>query len=45
VRTVANQFGEFSGEINNCGDQQMTFASPDGKSIVISFREARGHLP
>src|SRR5713226_2464255 len=45
VNTVANQFGEFSGEIDNSGDLQMTFASPGGNPIVISLREALGHLP
>jgi len=45
VHTVANQFGEFSGEIDNSGDLQMTFASPGGKPIVISLREALGRLP
>jgi len=45
VHTLANQFGEFSGEIDNSGDLQMTFASPGGTPIVISLREALGHLP
>ena len=45
VHSVANQFGEFSGEIDNSGDLQMTFASPGGKPIVISLREALGRLP
>jgi hypothetical protein len=45
VHTVANQFGEFSGEIDNSGDLQMTFASPGGRPIVISLREALGNLP
>ena len=45
VQTVANQFGEFSGEIENSGDLRMTFASPGGNPIVISLREALGHLP
>lgn len=45
VHTVANQFGEFSGEIDNSGDLQMTFASLGGKPIVISLREALGHMP
>ena len=45
VHTVANQFGEFSAEIDNSGDLQMTFASPGGKPIVISLREALGNLP
>jgi hypothetical protein len=45
VQTAANQFGEFSGEIENSGDLQMTFASPGGKPIVISLREALGRSP
>jgi hypothetical protein len=45
VHTLANQFGEFSGEIDNSGDLQMTFASPGGMPIVISLREALGRLP
>jgi hypothetical protein len=45
VHTVANQFGEFSGEIDNSGDLQMTFASPGGMPIVISLREALGRVP
>ncbi len=45
VHTAANQFGEFSGEIDNSGDLQMTFARPGGKPIVISLREALGHSP
>jgi hypothetical protein len=45
VHSVANQFGEFSGEIDNSGDLQLTFASPSGTPIVISLREALGHLP
>jgi len=45
VHTVTNQFGEFSGEIENSGALEMTFASPGGKPIVISLPEALGHLP
>jgi len=45
VHSVANQFGEFSGEIENSGDLQLTFASSGGKPIVISLRDALGHLP
>jgi len=45
VHTVANQFGEFSGELDNSGDLQLTFSSPGGTPIVISLREALGHLP
>ena len=45
VHSTVNQFGEFSGEIDNSGDLQLTFASPRGTPIVISLREALGHLP
>jgi hypothetical protein len=45
VHTTANQFGEFSGEVDNSGDLQMTFARPSGQPIVISLREALGRLP
>jgi len=45
VHAVTNQFGEFSGEIENSGDLQMTFASPGTQPIVISLRDALGTLP
>jgi hypothetical protein len=45
VHTLANQFGEFSGEVKNSGDMQLTFATPSGEPIVISLREALGRLP
>ncbi len=45
MHAVTNQFGEFSGEIENSGDLQMTFASPGGSPIIISLRDALGHLP
>ena len=45
VHTDANQFGEFSGEVKNSGDLQLTFATPSGEPIVISLREALGRLP
>jgi hypothetical protein len=45
VNAVTNQFGEFSGEIENSGDLQMTFASPGKQPIVISLRDALGNLP
>src|SRR5712672_1792619 len=44
VSAVTNQFGEFSGEIENSGDLQMTFATPDSQPIVISLRDALGSL-
>jgi hypothetical protein len=45
VHTIANQFGEFSSEVKNSGDLQLTFATPSGEPIVISLREALGRLP
>jgi len=45
VHTVANQFGEFSGEVKNSGDLQVTFATPSDEPIVISLREALGRMP
>jgi hypothetical protein len=45
MHTVANQFGEFSGEVKNSGDLQLTFATPSGEPIVISLREALGRMP
>jgi hypothetical protein len=45
VNAVTNEFGEFSGEIENSGDLQMTFAGPGRPPIVISLRDALGSLP
>jgi hypothetical protein len=45
THAVTNQFGEFSTEIENSGDLQMTFNSPDGKPIIISLRDALGRPP
>jgi len=45
VHATANEFGEFSGEVKNSGDLQLTFATPSGEPIVISLREALGRLP
>jgi hypothetical protein len=45
IYTAANQFGEFSGEVENSGDLQLTFANPGGTPIVISLQEALGNLP
>jgi hypothetical protein len=44
VHAVSNQHGEFTCEIKNSGDLQMTFTSPSGEPIVISVRDALGHL-
>jgi hypothetical protein len=45
MHAVANEFGEFGGEVKNSGDLQLTFATPSGEPIVISLREALGRLP
>ena len=44
VHAVTNQFGEFSGEIEDSGELQMTFSSGDGLPVVISLRDALGSL-
>ena len=44
VHAVTNQFGEFSGEIENSGELQMTFSSGGNLPIVISLRDALGSL-
>lgn len=45
VHSVSNQHGEFSCEIKNSGDLQMTFKRPSGEPIVISLRDALSHVP
>jgi len=45
VHAVTNQFGEFSGELENSGDLQMTFTNPGSQPFVISLRDALGSLP
>jgi hypothetical protein len=45
THAVTNQFGEFSTEVENTGDLQITFDSPGDKPIVISLRDALGRLP
>ncbi|HEY6266777.1 MAG TPA: hypothetical protein VIX11_00645 [Candidatus Acidoferrum sp.] len=45
IHTVTNQFGEFRGEIENTGDLELSFPGQGEKSIVISLRNALGHLP
>jgi hypothetical protein len=44
VHVVTNQFGEFSGEVENSGDLQMTFTGADDKPVVISVRDALGQV-
>lgn len=45
VHSVSNQHGEFSCEIKNSGDLQMTFKRLGGEPIVISLRDALSHVP
>jgi hypothetical protein len=42
VNTVTNQLGEFSGEVNNSGDLELSFLGRSGKPIVILLRGALG---
>jgi hypothetical protein len=44
VHVVTNQFGEFSGDVENCGDLQMTFTAAEHKPVVISLRDALGKV-
>lgn len=45
VVVVTNQFGEFSGELENSGDLELSIPGVDDKPIVISLRNALGNLP
>ena len=45
VHALSNQHGEFTCEIKNSGDLQITFSSSSGEPIVISLRDALGRLP
>jgi hypothetical protein len=45
VITVTNQFGEFSGEIENSGDLELSIPGQADQPIVISLRNALGKLP
>jgi hypothetical protein len=44
VMAATNQFGEFSGEIENSGDLELTIPGEGDKPIVISLRNALGNL-
>jgi hypothetical protein len=44
VRAVSNQHGEFTCEIDNSGDLQITFSNSRGEPIVISLRDALGRV-
>jgi len=45
VHTTSNQFGEFSGEVENTGDLELSFPAHGNSPIVISLRNALGNLP
>jgi hypothetical protein len=45
VHTISNQFGEFSGEVENTGDLELSFPAHGDSPIVISLRNALGNLP
>jgi hypothetical protein len=40
-----NQFGEFSGEIENSGDLELSIPGDSEQPIVISLRNALGNSP
>jgi hypothetical protein len=45
VLAATNQFGEFSGEIENSGDLELSIPGNEDQPIVISLRNALGNLP
>lgn len=45
VIASTNQFGEFSGEIENSGDLELSIPGTGDLPIVISLRNALGNLP
>ena len=45
VLAATNQFGEFSGEIENSGDLELSIPGDGAQPIVISLRNALGNLP
>jgi hypothetical protein len=44
VLAATNQFGEFSGEIENSGDLELSIPGDGNQPIVISLRNAFGNL-
>jgi hypothetical protein len=44
IMASTSQFGEFSGEIENSGDLELTIPGRGDKPIVISLRNALGNL-
>jgi hypothetical protein len=45
VLAATNQFGEFSGEIENSGDLELSVPGEGDQPIVISLRNALGKSP
>ena len=45
VIAATNQFGEFSGEIENSGDLELSIPGSGEDPIVISLRNALGNMP
>ena len=45
LQAVSNQHGEFTCDLKNSGDLQITFSTPRGEPIVISLRDALGRMP
>jgi hypothetical protein len=45
VLVAANQFGEFSGELENSGDLELSVPGETDQPIVIFLRNALGKLP
>lgn len=45
ILAATNEFGEFSGEIENSGDLELTIPGEAGRAIVISLRNALGKVP
>ena len=45
ILAPTNQFGEFSGEIENSGDLELSIPGDGDQPIVISLRNALGNLP
>ena len=45
VVVATNQFGEFSGEIDNSGDLELSILGQGDQPVVISLRNALGNIP
>ena len=45
VQTVTNEFGEFREEIQSSSDLELKLPGENEKAVIISLRDALGHLP